>query len=156
MPFVLLMLRIAGSSNGQARTTPGSVVELVGPTQDAFRRRDLRGPGALYEALPGGSCYLSLGEIADRARLSSRNRTIEWWLLILASQKWPLVDELITEAGCLWSRNELAAWQWSENVQHINAVAWMRGTLGLKSQKAMQLEHQLERAGRMFPLVRAA
>jgi hypothetical protein len=133
-----------------ARTTPGSDLGDGAGTADAFRRRDLQSPGALYAELPE-SQYLTAVEVLARTKLTGRVRTVETWLLVLASQKWPLVDELVAEASpSTWAKNRLEDWQFEENADHVDGIAALTGQLRLKTRKGMQLHHQIERAGRMF------
>lgn len=140
-----------------ARITSRSTQGNGTGTADIFRRRDLQGPGALYQALPDIG-YLTAEQALGYTALTSRVRTVEWWLVVLGSQKWAMVDEVIPDDGgpALWAKNHLQDWQLQENADHLDGVAAACGRRGLKTRRKMELQHQLDRTGpgRMFPLSR--
>lgn len=140
-----------------ARMTPRSDQGTGTGTADAFRRRDLRGPGALYRDLPDVG-YFTVEEALSYTGLTARERTIEWWLIVLGSQLWPMVDEVVSEDGrpVLWAKNGIQDWQLQQNADYLNGVAAVTGARALKTRQMMTLQHQIERAGvaRMFPFSR--
>jgi hypothetical protein len=142
---------IVPSAAPLARMTPGSDIESGDGMPDLFRRRDLQGPGALYEDIPYGETVTAV-ELLCLTHLTDRLRTIEWWLLVLGSQKWPLVSELYAGEAlpAKWVKVRLEPWQWQENALHLANLAEATGRPAPKTRQAMQLMHQLERAGRMF------
>lgn len=132
------------NSQETARITPRDVAPAE--VDDLFRRRDLFGPGALYVDLPSGREFSS--SAALRFTIATRRaRTVDWWLLILASQRWPLVDEYIPHGGgpSLWRKNVLSPAQLRENREHIDGIALDGGTAELMTRAKMQQLHQRER-----------
>lgn len=127
-----------------ARTTPRRTNEYATP--DAFRRRDLRGPWALYDDLPDDAMFTSADVLAF-TQLTGRVRTVDAWLLILASQKWPLVDEL-RHGGSIegwWRKNQVEDWQLEEIAAHLRGIAANGSDRAPRSRRQMKLEHELER-----------
>lgn len=141
-----------------ARNTSRSDQDSGTGMPDLFRRRDLQGPGALYFDLPEIG-YFSTEQALGYTRLTGRVRTVEHWLMVLSSQKWPMVDEVIFSDGSVqWAKNRLQGWQLQQNADHLNGVAVATGDRPLKTRQMMELGHQLERASvvRMFPLATKA
>lgn len=127
-------------------------------TADVFRRRDLQGPGALYAELPDAGVFTATQALGLTA-LTDRLRTVEWWLLVLGSQLWPLVEEIPgRDRPALWAKNHLLRWQLQENAEHLIQLAQAQGRAPVKPRRKMELQHQVERAtpARMFPSRRQA
>lgn len=136
-----------------ARTTPVGNKAVSAGTADAFRRRDLQGPGALYRELPDVGSFTA-EQVLENTQLTTRLRTLEWWLLILGSQRWPLVEELSDASGKVcWTKNHLEEWQLQDNADHLSDLAVASGRPSIRPRRGMELQHQLERANpsRMFP-----
>ena len=66
-----------------ARIAPRDVA--TAEVDDLFRRRDLHGPGPLYVDLPSGREFTSSAALRFTTA-TRRVRTVDWWLLTLASQ----------------------------------------------------------------------
>lgn len=127
-----------------ARITPRDVAPA--DVDDLFRRRDLHGPGALYVDLPSGREFTSSAALRFTTA-TRRVRTVDWWLLTLASQWWPLVDEYIPNGSgpSVWRKNVLSPGQLQENRDHIDSIASVRGTAELMTKTKIRHLHQRER-----------
>lgn len=130
-----------------ARIDPRHIADLG--VHDIFRRRDLRGPGALYEVLPDQGSFTAV-DLLRFTDLTGRVRTIEHWLLVLASLPHPLVTMTSHEgrSETLWSKVQLPVESLDKNV---DVLLGHPSGLRLLRQQELQLRHQLERVARMFP-----
>ncbi|WP_246468824.1 hypothetical protein [Arthrobacter ipis] len=73
-------------------------------------------------------------------------RTVESWLLVLASQLWPLVEEVMSADGPVaWRKLQLSDEQFAANVEHLQWHAEAAGRRPLKTKAQMQRQHQRER-----------
>lgn len=116
-----------------------------GGTPDLFRRRDLSGPGALYSELPDYGLF-TIEDALLTTSLTANMRTVEWWLLVLASQLWPMVEEITSASGdVLWRKLHLKDAQLTANADHVMAVAVATGRMPIKTRAHMQRQHQRER-----------
>jgi hypothetical protein len=116
-----------------------------GGTPDLFRRRDLSGPGALYGELPDQGLF-TVDDALLVTSLTANVRTVEWWLLVLASQLWPMVEEITSASGdVLWRKLHLKDAQLMANADHVMAVAVATGRRSIKTKAHMQRQHQHER-----------
>lgn len=136
----------AGNPRDQPKHSERMTPRDGGGTPDLFRRRDLIGPGALYEELPDHGPF-SVEEVLPSTSLTSNVRTLEWWLLVLASQLWPMVEEMVTLPGdrVLWRKLHLSDRQFRANADHLIALAMATGRRSIKTKARMQVQHQLER-----------
>lgn len=117
-----------------------------GGTPDLFRRRDLGGPGALYEELQDHGLF-SVEDALLVASLTANARTVEWWLLVLASQLWPMVEEVTPASGgpVLWRKLHLSDGQLRDNADHLMVMAAATGRRPLKTRARLQRQYQHER-----------
>ncbi|WP_374113251.1 winged helix-turn-helix domain-containing protein [Pseudarthrobacter sulfonivorans] len=116
-----------------------------GGMPDLFRRRDLSGPGAFYDELPDQGLF-SAEEALLLSSLTANVRTVEWWLLVLASQLWPLVEEVTTDDGrVLWRKLRLSDEHFTANADHLQRHAEATGKRPLKTRAQLQRQHQRER-----------
>jgi hypothetical protein len=114
-------------------------------TPDLFRRRDLQGPGAIYDDLPDAGTFTAEQALA-RTDLTSNVRTVERWLLVLASQRWPMTEEFRADDGpSVWAKIHLEDSQLSENAEHVNNTADVLGQRQLKTRQKVIGEYQRER-----------
>lgn len=130
-----------------ARNTPrqgsGSTHSLAVP--DAFRRRDMRSPWALYLAIPD-EVWFSTAQATAAFGVGARLRTVETWLLILASQHYPLIDQDFDHSNAwVWRKLPMTPERLQLNAEHLNEVAKSEGTTPLKTYDRVQLGNQLER-----------
>jgi hypothetical protein len=111
-----------------------------------FRRRDLQGPGALYDDLPDAG-FFTAEQVLTYTELTTSVRTIKWWLLVLGSQRWPMAEEVAPEGEGprIWVKIHLEEWQLRENAEHIDATAGALGRSPLKTKAQMVQQHQRER-----------
>lgn len=133
-----------GPVDSTARMTPRDASRIGTP--DVFRRRDLQGPGALYDDLPDAG-FFTAEQVLTYTGLTSSVRTVKWWLLVLCSQRWPMAEEMEPEAdgARAWVKIHLEDWQLSENVEHINGTATALGRHQLKTKAQMVQQYQRER-----------
>ncbi|WP_091465461.1 winged helix-turn-helix domain-containing protein [Paenarthrobacter nitroguajacolicus] len=116
-----------------------------GGMPDLFRRRDLSGPGALYRELPDQGLFATKDALIRTSR-TANIRTVEWWLLVLASQLWPLVEEVVpTDGTILWRKLHISDEQFTANAEHLQRHAEVSGRRHLKTKARMQRQHQRER-----------
>lgn len=114
-------------------------------TPDLFRRRDLSGPGVLYGTLQDSGLF-SAEEALAGTSLTANIRTVEWWLLVLASQLWPLVEEVESPRGrASWRKLHLSEAKLKANVDHLLSEATATGRRPPKTQALMRRQHQRER-----------
>ena len=111
---------------------------------DAFRRSDLRSPWLLFEQLPEGRA-LSLDQVLTLSSTSSRRRTVEWWLLVLASMVPPLVDASSGERDCDWVKLSVRDGDLEAIARHLEDVATRCGGRRLHTSDHAQLWNQMER-----------
>lgn len=125
-----------------ARMTPRDA--LTNGTADVFRRRDLSGPGALYAELPAAGSFTA-PQVLSCTELTVNLRTVEWWLLVLASQYWPMVEEIAGAEPLQWRKLHLSGSQMSDNAGHLTARAEYLGRRSLKTRAESRRQHQFER-----------
>lgn len=130
-----------GKVSDLALIDPRKGAESIIP--DAFRRSDLRSPWLLYTRLP--SSPLTLDEIVALTGLSTRRRTVEWWLLVLASLLPPLVDASSADRDCIWTKLPVDETRLAQLAAHLDAVASAGRGRRLHTAHHAQLKNQLER-----------
>lgn len=133
----------------------GTGLALMGPRKgaqpivpDAFRRSDLRSPWLLYTQLP--AIPLTVEEVVDLCSLTTRKRTAEWWLLILASLLPPLVDASSAKSDCRWTKLPLNENSLDEIAAHLQALASNGQGRHLHTAQHAQLQNQLERESNLW------
>lgn len=115
-----------------------------GVIPDAFRRSDLRSPWLLYEKLPDGRA-MSLDEVMAVSETSRRRRTVEWWLLILASLVPPLVDASSADGDCDWIKLHVQNRDLEAIAAHLDDLSSRCGGRRLHTGTRAQLQNQMER-----------
>lgn len=129
---------------------PGKVRgEGIDIVPDAFRRSDLRSPWLLYCRLPS-KCLLTLDEAVELSELSSRRRTVEWWLLVLASMLPPLVIASSAERDCLWTKVSVDQDGLDRIAAHLSDVASAGCRRPIHTTEHAQLANQLERENNLW------
>lgn len=115
---------------------------------DAFRRSDLRSPWLLYTRLPDSP--LTLDEVVTLSGMSTRRRTVEWWLLVLASLVPPFVDASSAERDCTWTKLPVEECRLAQLAAHLQAVASAGWGRSLHTAQHAQLKNQLERESNLW------
>jgi len=130
-----------GAQAGVALNDPRKSADGIIP--DAFRRSDLRSPWLLYCRLP--MMPLTLDEVVTISGLTTRKRTVEWWLLVLASLVPPFVDASSAERDCTWTKLPADESRLAQLAAHLEAIAFAGGRRPLHTAQFAQLKNQLER-----------
>jgi hypothetical protein len=89
--------------------------------------------------------WLTAQEVTKLCRASNRYRSVEHWLLVLASQLYPLVDQSSAENDCGWRKAHISDDQLHLNAEHLDALAAAGVGNRLKTFHRVQLSNQLER-----------
>lgn len=132
-----------GGQAGVALIDPRKDAEGIIP--DAFRRSDLRSPWLLYTRLP--DLPLTLDEIVTICGLTTRKRTVEWWLLVLASLVPPFAVASSAERDCTWTKLPADESRLAQLAAHLEAIAFAGHGRPLHTAQYAQLRNQLEREG---------
>lgn len=132
---------VDGAQTGMALIDPRKSADGIIP--DAFRRSDLRSPWLLYCRLP--MIPLTLDEVVAISGLTTRKRTVEWWLLVLASLVPPFVDASSAERDCTWTKLPTDESRLAQLAAHLEAIAFAGRRRPLHTAQFAQLKNQLER-----------